>query len=42
MKEKYIKDINNLLPNADLDLLDFVYQLLEKSVTPSKEALQSA
>ncbi len=42
MKENYIKDINNLLPKADLDLLDFIYQLLEKSVTPSKEALQSA
>lgn len=42
MKEKYINDINNLLPKADLELLDFVYQLLEKSVSPSKEALQSA
>ena len=34
MKEQYINEIINLLPNADEELLDFVFQLLQKSVTP--------
>ena len=32
MKEEYITEINQLLPLADVELLDFVYQLLQKSV----------
>ncbi len=32
MKEEYIAEINNLLPQADTDLLDFIFQLLKKSV----------
>jgi hypothetical protein len=32
MNENYIAEINNLLPLADLELLDFVFQLLQKSV----------
>lgn len=32
MKQEYIAEINNLLPNADADLLDFIFQLLKKSV----------
>ena len=35
MKEDYIAEINNLLPLADEDLLDFVFQLLQKSINPS-------
>lgn len=42
MKNEYITEINNLLPLADEDLLDFVYQLLQKSITLSTERLQSA
>ncbi len=47
MKE-YITEINTLLPYADLDLLDLILHILQKSVekpdniTPSKEPLQSA
>ena len=44
-KTDYIKEINNLLPLADIDLLDFVFQLLQKSidpVTPLEEHPQSA
>ena len=44
--DTYIKKINELLNEADLELLDFIFQLLEKSVkkpvTPSKEHQQSA
>ncbi len=46
MKKEYIKEINNLLPLADTELLDFIFQLLHKSVkkpvTPLKEHQQSA
>lgn len=42
MKNEYITEINNLLPLADEELLDFVYQLLQKSITLSTERLQSA
>jgi hypothetical protein len=46
MKEQYIAEINKLLPHADIDLLDFVFQLLSKSVeatvTPSEAHQQSA
>lgn len=35
MKEEYIAEINNLLPKADPDLLDFIFQLLKKSVDTS-------
>ncbi len=46
MKEEYIAEINNLLNLADIELLDFIFQLLQKSVpqsiTPSEEHLRSA
>lgn len=46
MKKEYITEINNLLPLADEELLDFVFQLLHKSVkkpvTPSTKHQQSA
>jgi hypothetical protein len=32
MKNEYIEQIDNLLPLADLELLDFIFQLLDKSV----------
>jgi hypothetical protein len=41
----YIKKINELLKNADLELLDFTFQFLQKSVSPPdllKEDLPSA
>ena len=44
--DAYIKKINELLEEADLELLDFTFQFLKKSVekplTPSKEHQQSA
>lgn len=46
MKKEYIEKIESLLPLADEELLDFVFQLLvksvEKPVTPSEEHQQSA
>lgn len=46
MKQEYITEINNLLPYADIELLDFVFQLLNKSVempiNPSETHLQLA
>ena len=39
---EYITEINKLLPYADIDLLDYVLQLLQKSVTPCEEQPQSA
>lgn len=45
-KTEYITEINNLLSQADVELLDFVFQLLQKSVpqsiTPLEEHLQLA
>lgn len=45
-KKEYIAEINSLLNIADLELIDFIYQLLQKSVpdsvTPSKEHQQIA
>ncbi len=40
----YINEINKLLSVADEELLDFVFQLLQKSVNPSltEKHLQSA
>ena len=35
MKEDYIAEINKLLNLADEELLDFIFQLLQKSITPS-------
>lgn len=35
MKNEYIEKIESLLPYADEDLLDFVFQLLQKSISPS-------
>lgn len=32
LKKEYINEINNLLPLADTELLDFIFQLLNKSV----------
>ena len=44
--DTYIKKINELLKNADLELLDFTFQFLQKSVenplTPCEESLKSA
>ena len=46
MKQEYIDEIKNLLPHADNDLLDFIFQLLKKSVevplNPSETHPQSA
>lgn len=42
MPNEYIAEINKLLPYADVELLDYVLQLLQKSVTPSEEQLQTA
>ena len=37
----YITEINKLLNLADEELLDFIFQLLQKSISPSlKETLQ--
>lgn len=41
MKEQYIKDINELLPLADLEWLDYVYQLLKKTI-PNPQIISSA
>lgn len=35
MKTDYIAKIENLLPHADEELLDFVFQLLQKSINSS-------
>lgn len=37
---EYINEINKLLPLADEELLDFVYQLLQKSISHSTETHQ--
>jgi hypothetical protein len=45
MKNEYIAKINDRLPLADIELLDFVFQLLQKSVeplTPFEEQPKSA
>lgn len=42
MKEEYIFEINNLLPHADSDLLDFVFQLLKKSVELPVKPLETS
>ena len=46
MKAEYIAEINNLLPFADTELLDFIFQVLQKSVekplNPLEEHLQFA
>lgn len=42
MPNEYIAEINKLLPYADIDLLDYVLQLLQKSVTPYEEQQQPA
>ena len=46
MEKEYIAEINNLLTYADADLLDFIFQLLKKSVeipiSPSETHLQPA
>ena len=41
MKKEYISEINNLLPLADEELLDFVFQLLQKSINPSLKETHS-
>ena len=33
MKEKYIEKITTLLTEADIELLDFIYQLLQKRLS---------
>ena len=42
MQTDYITEINNLLLHADEELLDFVLQLLQKSITPSLETHQQS
>lgn len=42
MKQEYITEINDLLLLADEELLDFVFQLLQKSVNPSASQTQPA
>lgn len=46
MNNEYITEINNLLQNADVELLDFILQLLQKSVEnpfiPSETQIQPA
>lgn len=39
-KTDYIDEINNLLNLADEELLDFIYQLLRKSINPSLIEMQ--
>lgn len=41
MKNEYIEKIESLLPYADEDLLDFVFQLLQKSISPSQIETQT-
>ncbi len=38
-KTEYILEINNLLHLADEELLDFIYQLLQKSVNLSSQEM---
>lgn len=40
-EKEYITEINNLLNLADIDLLDFVYQLLQKSIPQSITPLET-
>ena len=46
LKNEYIIEINNLLQQANIETLDFIYQFLNKSVnkpaTPSEINQQSA
>ena len=42
MTNEYIAEINNLLQHADTELLDFIFQLLQKSITASETHQQSA
>jgi hypothetical protein len=46
MKQEYIQEINDLLQQANIETLDFIFQLLNKSVkkpaTPSEINQQSA
>ena len=45
LKTEYIAEINNLLPLADIEQLDFIYQLLQNSIPQSitsETQLQSA
>ena len=44
MSQEYITEINNLLQYADEELLDYIFQLLQKSVSPlqSEKCQQSA
>ena len=37
MENQYIFKIEELLPKADVELLDFIYQFLYKSVNPAEE-----
>jgi hypothetical protein len=42
MKKEYIEAINKLLPQADEELLDFVFQMLQKSISPLETHQQPA
>lgn len=41
VNNEYIEKIESLLPYADEELLDFVFQLLQKSINPSLIEMQS-
>lgn len=41
MKTEYITEIEKLLQLADIDLLDYIYQLLQKSIeTPINSSIE--
>ena len=42
MKENYIEEIKKLLPQTEIDLLDFIFQLLQQSVASSINPSASA
>jgi hypothetical protein len=42
MKENYIEEIKKLLPQTDIDMLDFIFQLLQQNVASSINPSASA
>lgn len=42
MKENYIEEIKKLLPQTEIDILDFIFQLLQKNVASSINPSASA
>lgn len=41
MKQEYITEIENLLPLADVELLDLVFQILKKSVEKTVSSFET-